>query len=61
MSIAGNLTKLRANIGILGIFLILPVILLLVLVAKIFSALYSKIGWRTLKNVADEVAVVSDI
>lgn len=61
MSIGGDLTKLRANVAVLGLYFILPIILLVVLVIKIFSGLSSLLGCKSHKNVAGEVAVVSNI
>lgn len=60
MSVAANLTKLRATLGVLGLFCILPLILVAVLAAKIYSGFCNAISWRTLNNLADEVAVVSN-
>lgn len=52
---------MRATVAILGLYFILPIILLVVLVTKIFSGLCSLLGCKSRKNVAGEVAVVSNI
>ncbi|KAH8416628.1 hypothetical protein KR222_000162, partial [Zaprionus bogoriensis] len=59
MSIAGKFTKLRANVAIFVLFCLLPVILLVVLIAKIYSSLCSALGCETPKKVAGEVALVT--
>lgn len=61
MSIGADLTKLRATAAVLGLYCILPLILLVVLVTKIFSRLCSLLGCKSHQNVAGEVAVVSNI
>lgn len=59
MLVTGNLAKLRSTAAVVGLFCILPLILLVSLVNKIFRGLCSLLGYKSVKNVAGEVALVS--
>lgn len=57
----GDLAKLRLTAAVVGLFCILPLILLVALVTKIIRGLCSLLGCKSPKNVAGEVALVSII